>query len=1178
MIHLCLRIEAFHAYSIQGVKVMQTATQNVADVLKQFVGDPQRATPIASFLGFKPIASPEDQLAGPLRGGLRWFFAQRSDNFGVHELYRVGSYDAKPGSVGIYVAVLTEWGLRSTDRDRPRRRIARSLVEQVPDARSMVILVPNEIERRHTKEAEFVLPRSAAAVGRGADGAAAVSSVRALVDLEQPNRFHRDLLRDLVLWPGASLLEVSQHWQKIFSVERVTTRFYDEYRKVRDRMADALLSHNADHLIVGKLTIKDARAWATRQMGRMLFLWFLQSKRWLGEPGGHGHRDYLVRLWQRRHQASVQEYYRGLLVPLFFEGMAVGTPSETVRDLLGYTPYLNGGLFRKNRLEDDVDRGGCVSLPDEVFDPDIASNEPHTVLSLLTGYRFTTRESTPDDQSVDPDPELLGRVFENLYQGDERKNTGTYYTPREIVHFMCRQALDGYLRDQTGATQEKLDWLRKQVVEKEEQREPLPRGLEERLVEALELIRVCDPAVGSGAFLLGMMQEMVLLRRGIEHAKREYIPEEEDLITNWKRHAIHYSLYGVDINPEAVEICQLRLWLSLVLDLLEPPRDAPLPNLDFRIVAGDSLVDRVADITFIGSWPPKETTVGLELRHRVGGLVTSIARWRQEFDSTHRNPQRLKDLRDRVARAQSRIIWLHLEDAMSRAEEEAASAEKKNAQKKAQARVEQLYALIADLDSRDFALVQKPFLWPVAFPDILQQGRPTSGFDIVLANPPYVRMEKIDNTDEQAYGQAFPEVKASRADILVYFYARALQILRPGGWLAFITSNKYMRAAYGEDLRGYLPRSMAIDRVLDFGDLPLFEANGKVVSSYPSVLIGRKNGGQEQHVLHVADLTYPVRRELAKREVRVNPENVRWVLEDLGGLLEENEVPDYPQVLLRKEGWILEDPALLRLFHRLMSQGTPLGEFVKGRIHMGVKTGLNEAFVIDQSKRDELVAEDPTSAEIIKPWLRGKDIRRWRAEWAGLHVIFTNRGVDMNRYPAVLEHLRWFRPKLEKRATSHLHPWYELQQPQEGIYAEFEQPKVIWPDITSSMRFAWDNQRHYLGNTAYVGIGPKWLVSLLNSTLLEFAARTLSTAIRGGYIRLIYNNVTPLPIMTPPKATDKQLEQIAERHGPDSQVDEVVNGVYHLSTEEARLLRNWKSRQEEMSSGKEDEAGAEDDE
>ncbi|HEU0022441.1 MAG TPA: hypothetical protein VFR55_12345, partial [Dehalococcoidia bacterium] len=373
------------------------------------------------------------------------------------------------------------------------------------------------------------MPRVAGAVGKSSDSGAAVTSVRALVDLNTPNRFHRDLLRKLALQPGMPLLDVSLRWQQVFSVERVTTRFYQEYIKVRDRMADALLLHNKDHSVIGKWKEEEAKAWSTRQMGRMLFLWFLQSKQWLGEPHAQGPKDYLIGLWKKRQQSPIPEYYRGLLVPLFFEGMSNSAPGEAIRDLLGYTPYLNGGLFRENRLEDEVGRGGEVSLPDDIFDPDTDPNQPHTVLSLLGGYRFTTRESTPDDQSVDPDPELLGRVFENLYQGDARHDTGTYYTPREIVQYMCRQALDGYLRDQTGATQETLDWLRKQVTEKEDCLQPLPPELEERLISALELVRVCDPAVGSGAFLIGMMQEMIMIRRGIEYTKREYVHDEEQL-------------------------------------------------------------------------------------------------------------------------------------------------------------------------------------------------------------------------------------------------------------------------------------------------------------------------------------------------------------------------------------------------------------------------------------------------------------------------------------------------------------------------------------------------------------------------------------------------------------------------------------------------------------------------
>ena len=540
-----------------------TADANIEDILADFRGDPQKAESLAEFLGFEPIRNPENQLGGPLAGSLKRFLRGPTDGgFGVSELYRVGSRKADPAEAGLWIGVLTDWGFRSSDRDRPRRRISRALVEHVPDRRALALLVPPSNDDR--REAELVFPRTQIGDSKGA-----VSSVRAHLDLDNPTRFHRDLLRSLKIPYSANLLQVSRQWQQQFSVERVTTKFYQEYAAVRDRMAKGLLEHNQGHPVVKSLKEDDARAWATRQMGRVLFMWFLQAKRWLGHPGGNGSTTYLLDLWSRRSQMGDGEYYRDMLSPLFFNAMATGSTSYGQHPVLGYVPYLNGGLFRRSAMEDRINDVGEVSLPDDVFDPE----NDGSLLSLLSRYRFTTRESTPDDQSVDPDPELLGRVFENLYQGDERHDSGTYYTPREIVHFMCREALDGYLRDTTGVDQSKLDALRHASAGSWDDDEALPDVPADALIDALETVRICDPAVGSGAFLLGSIQEIVSLRRRILRTQRDYVDPHElyGMVSDWKRRIIENSLYGVDINPEAVEICRLRLWLSMVLDMDEPP-------------------------------------------------------------------------------------------------------------------------------------------------------------------------------------------------------------------------------------------------------------------------------------------------------------------------------------------------------------------------------------------------------------------------------------------------------------------------------------------------------------------------------------------------------------------------------------------------------------------------------
>ena len=664
------------------------------------------------------------------------------------------------------------------------------------------------------------------------------------------------------------------------------------------------------------------------------------------------------------------------------------------------------------------------------------------------------------------------------------------------------------------------------------------------------------------------------LRRGILFSQHNYVEPHELywMLSDWKRRTIENSLYGVDINPEAVEICRLRLWLSMVLDMDKPPAansNWALPNLDFQIVAGDSLVDRVAGVAFKESWPtPKGLQLGIELQGSLQRLENNISQRKREFEGTHRNPRRLRELRDFIARDQREIVRLHLIDALEKAEGDLKALNKmkkptKSALRRAQRLVDRISSLLTNVESSDFALVQKPFLWPVAFPEILRGGEPNAaGFDIVLANPPYVRMEKIDNEDENSYKEAFPEVRASRADTLVYFYARALQILRPGGWLSFITSNKFMRAGYGSGTRTHLPASLRIQRIIDFGDLPLFEANGKAIAAYPAVLVGSRSPDTDGHELMVADLAGPVRKELSNAKLKVNAESVRGVLEDLDGLLSRAAIRDFPQVLLNKAGWVLEDPALVRLFDRLMNEGTPLGDFVKGRIYRGVVTGLNKAFVIDEARREALVEEDPRSAELIKPWLRGQDVRRWRAESAGLYIIFTSRGVNIDQYPAVIDHLKWYRRDLEERATSDSHPWYELQQPQQGIFQEFSCPKIIFNRFINSATFVYDTSGAYHNDACYFAIPPSSsLAAIVNSTAGWWLLSHLCTPLQNGYIQVFVQFLKRLPV--PPLAEEidnrlaghvESLTTVGDDARIEKEIDTLVFEAYGLSALERKLV------------------------
>ena len=257
-----------------------------------------------------------------------------------------------------------------------------------------------------------------------------------------------------------------------------------------------------------------------------------------------------------------------------------------------------------------------------------------------------------------------------------------------------------------------------------------------------------------------------------------------------------------------------------------------------------------------------------------------------------------------------------------------------------------------------------------------------------------------------------------------------------------------------------------------------------------------------------------------------------------------------------------------------MDKGTPLGEFVKGRIYYGVKTGLNEAFVIDRDKRDELIEDDPRSAELIKPWLRGRDIKRWMAHSPGLHIIFMSRGVDIDQYPAIKDHLQWFRGDLEARATAHLHPWYELQQPQEGIYHEFAQPKVVWGNLAVESKFARDTSQAYVSAPANFLVEPvPWLLAVMNSSLLNFLYPKLTVARGGSFQEFKIGYIEPAPIVTPDSEAQAELEALTNEvlgledsqkvNRTEAEIDAIVFHTYGLSASERKLVLDWLGERKE---------------
>ncbi|MDR3449259.1 MAG: TaqI-like C-terminal specificity domain-containing protein, partial [Alphaproteobacteria bacterium] len=392
------------------------------------------------------------------------------------------------------------------------------------------------------------------------------------------------------------------------------------------------------------------------------------------------------------------------------------------------------------------------------------------------------------------------------------------------------------------------------------------------------------------------------------------------------------------------------------------------------------------------------------------------------------------------------------------------------------------------------------------------------GFDIVIGNPPYVRQEKIKDQKpalQKAYGQKNAATGqptgsyAGTADLFVYFIERGIRLLKQGGAFGYITSNKWYRAKYGENLRVWMNENSILQTIIDFGDADVFDA-----IAYPTIIIAER------------------------RETRgpYGPEQFRalnW--QDLGDDVDKESFPalveqsgfNMPQYSLEKTGWQIEPTVKRDLLARIRAAGVPLGDYVEGRFYRGILTGYNDAFVIDGGKRAELIAADPKSEELIKPYLRGRDVKRWRVEPQDLWLIFTRRGTDIDAYPAIKAHLEYFRAALEPKPAvweasaavpewpgrkAGSYKWFEVQD-NIAYFNEFETGKIIYPDIYEHQSYAWDSTGAYCANTAYfIPTDQRWMCGVLNSPVIEWYYRQVSSAIRGGYLRAFSEVMQHVPI------------------------------------------------------------------
>lgn len=384
------------------------------------------------------------------------------------------------------------------------------------------------------------------------------------------------------------------------------------------------------------------------------------------------------------------------------------------------------------------------------------------------------------------------------------------------------------------------------------------------------------------------------------------------------------------------------------------------------------------------------------------------------------------------------------------------------------------------IEDSSYAYLEHGFSWKSSFPEVFKDG----GFDIVLGNPPYVRMELIKLM--KPYLEKRYEVVSDRADLYCYFYERGLRLLKFGGRLGYISSNTFFKTGAGQNLREYLLRESTIESIVDFGDLQIFEG----VTTYPAILIMLRGKAAEDHTLNYWKLDrLPDSNFLASWDKAAAP---------------------YPQSALGGGSWELENDLLRGLRDKIMNGHKPLKE-VYGKPLMGVKTGLKSAFVIDQATKDHLCTKDPHSVDLLKPLLEGNNLQRWRAESRDLWLIYIPKNrVNIENFPAIRDWLASYKDRLESRSTEQ--EWFELQQAQEAYIPAMTAPKIMWSDVAADARCHLDTSGSFVENTGYfLPSNEPGVVAYLNSKLAWFTIKALTPKARGGYARFQTQFVEILP-------------------------------------------------------------------
>ena len=873
---------------------------------------------------------------------------------------------------------------------------------------------------------------------------------------------------------------------------------------------------------------------------------------------------------------------------LFFQVLARSVHQRTASVLkdFEYVPYLNSSLFEVTELESNTIKINSLSQRFELplFTNSVLINRKEKqqfnslptlnyLFAFLDAYNFASEgsEEVQEEAKTLINASVLGLIFEKI----NGHKDGSVFTPGFITMYMCRNSVLTKFNNF-------YNWNCTSVTDLYNKIDDIAQAN-----QLIDSITICDPAVGSGHFLVSALNELIRLKyelgilvdsEGKRIKKSDYtfsIENDELIVTDADNNLFSYNplneesrriqetlfkekktiiencLFGVDINPNSVKICRLRLWIELLKNAYYTAESdykqlETLPNIDINIKCGNSLLHRF-DLTDSIKSVLKETGISIsQYRNAVSKYKNAqdkAEKW--ELDSMiaeikskltteigAKDPKKLK-----LNKRRAELVNLLAPQLFEMSKKE---------QKDWQKRVDAVKKEIAELESyfeeiNSNKIYLGAFEWRIEFPEVLDADGNFIGFDCVIGNPPYIQLQSM-GTDADVLERMKYKTYVRTGDIYCLFYEQGMNLLKPNGCLCYITSNKWMKAGYGKELRQYFVSETNPVLLIDFAGVKVFDTATVDVN----ILMLQK--------------TINVQRTFACITQGING------LQNLSDFVHQQGV--YCE-FSNENSWIILSPIEQSIKRKMEAIGTPLKDW-DIQINYGIKTGFNDAFIITTEKRDEILANCQTEEErirtdeLIRPILRGRDIKRYGYDWADLWIINTHNGikgklprVDVNEYPAIKAHLDQYWDKISTRADKGDTP-YNLRNC--AYMEDFYKPKIVWGNLNLTASYAMIQDNSFINAPSPMIVpASKFLLAVLNSQLADYYIRHLGVTRNGGYFEYKPMFVEKLPV---PKSVDAKIVTDIESYVDsknETAIDKAVYMFYGL-TEEEILYINQKVR------------------